>query len=44
MVIITETTLNYILQTKGREEVDALVKQGVVKQTENGVKYLKLNQ
>lgn len=38
--IYTENTLNLMSQLNGVEEVNSLVKTGVVKETEEGVKYL----
>ena len=39
-IIYLENTLNLLAQLNGIEEVNNLVKTGVVRELENGVKYL----
>lgn len=42
MIIYLESTLNILVYSGQKELVDDLIKQGEVKQTEEGIKYLKL--
>ena len=39
-IIYTETTLNLLSQIEGIEEVNNLVQTGVIKETEDKIKYL----
>lgn len=43
MTIILESTLDLLVSLGKRETVEELVKSGEVKETENKIKYLKIN-
>lgn len=43
MIIYLEPTINLLISSGEKEIVEELLKAGQVKQTESGVKYLKIN-
>ena len=44
MVIYLEPTINFLISSGKKEIVEELIKSGQVKETESGIKYLKIPQ
>lgn len=43
LVIYMEQTVNLLISSGEKEKVEELIKAGQVKETESGIKYLKIN-
>ena len=44
MIIYLESTINLLISSGEEEKVEGLIKSGQVKETESGIKYLKIPQ
>ena len=43
MIICLESTINLLISSGEKEKVEELIKSGQVKETESGIKYLKVS-